>query len=63
MLTDEGERSSVWVKRLRGVLKSMNSKMKRGTGEEPVEAIGLKEVGVKKINYKQPVGHDEVRLP
>ena len=41
----------------------MNSETKRVTGKEPVEAINLKEVGVRKIDYKRLVGHDEVRLP
>ena len=51
------------MKILRRVLKTISSETKRVTGKEPVEAVGLKEVGVKKINYKRPVGHDEVRLP
>ena len=41
----------------------MNGEMKRVTGKEPLEAVGLKEVGVRKIDYKQPVEDDEVRLP
>ena len=60
---EEGARSRVWVNRLQGVLKSMNSDTKRMTEKEPVEALGMKEVGVTKIDYKRPVGHDEVRLP
>ena len=63
MLFEEGERSRVWVNRLRGVLKSMNSETKRVTGKEPVEAIDMKEVGVKKKDYKRPVGYKEMRLP
>ena len=60
---EEGERSRVWVNRLRGVLKSLNSEVKRVTGKEPVEVIAMEEVGTKKIDYKRPVGHKEMRLP
>mgnify|MGYP001800499465 FL=1 len=62
-LMDEDERSRVWVKRLRDVLKTMNSETKRVTGKEPADAIVLKEVSVRNINYKRPVGYNEVRLP
>ena len=58
----KGERSRVWLNRLRGVLKSLNSEVKRVTGKEPVEAIAMKEVVDKKIDYKRPVGHKEMRL-
>ena len=57
------DKSRVWVNRLRGVLKVLNSEVKRLTGKEPVKAIAMKEVGDKKIDYKRPVGHKEVLLP
>ena len=41
----------------------MNSETKRVTGKEPVEAIAMNEVGVRKIDFKWPVGHKEMRLP
>ena len=57
------DRSREWVKRLPQVLKAMNSEPTRLIGKEPSGAIGMKEVMVKKAEYKRPVGFDEVRLP
>jgi len=62
MLMDEG-RSREWVKRLSKVLEAMNNKPRRITGKEPDKALKLKEVDVKSVEYKRPVGLDEVRLP
>ena len=57
-------RSREWVKRLPLVLKAMNSEPTRLIGKEPSSAsIGLDKVLVKKVEYKRPVGLDEVRLP
>ena len=56
-------RSREWVKRLPSVLKAMNSEPTRLIRKEPSGAIGMKEVKVKKAEYKRPVGFDEVRLP
>ena len=57
MLMDDDKRSKVWVKRLRGVLSSMNNEKKRVTGKEPINAIVTKEVSDNKMNYKRPVGY------
>ena len=57
------ERSRVWVKRLPAVMKALNSEVIRITGKEPDKAIGLKEVDIKQVNYKRPVGLKEKRLP
>lgn len=54
---DDDKRSKVWVKRLRGVLSSMNNEKKRVTGKEPINAIVTKEVSDNKMNYKRPVGY------
>jgi len=59
----ENERSREWVKRLPEVLEAMNSKPRRISGKEPDKAVRLKEVDVKPVEYKRPVGLDEVRLP
>ena len=61
MISDE--RSRVWVKRLPAVMKALNSEVIRITGKEPDEVIGLKEVDIKQVNYKRPVGLKEKRLP
>ena len=61
MVTDG--RSREWVKRLPLVLKAMNSEPTRLIGKEPSGAIGEERVTVKKVEYKRPVGMDEVRLP
>ena len=67
MLMDNAEggqvRSREWVKRLPKVLKAMNSQPRRITGTELDNAIKLKEVDVKNVNYNRPVGLDEMRLP
>ena len=57
------ERSQVWVKRLPAVMKSLNSEVIKITGKEPDEAVGLKEVDIRQVNYKRPVGLKEKRLP
>ena len=57
------ERSRVWVKRLPAVMKALNSEVIRITGKEPDKAVGLKEVEMRKVNYKRPVGLKEKRLP
>ena len=51
------------MKRLPKVLKAINSQQRRITGTEPDNAIKLKEVDVKNVNYNRPVGLDELRLP
>jgi len=56
-------RSRVWVKRLPAVMKALNSGVIRITGKEPDKAISLKEVDIKPIDYKRPVGLKEKRLP
>ena len=61
MISDE--RSRVWVKRLPAVMKALNSVVIRITGKEPDKALGLKEVDIKQVNYKRPVGLKEKRLP
>ena len=61
MVSDD--RSKVWVKRLPDVLKSLNSQPIRITDKEPVKAIRLKEVDIKPVKYKRPVGFSEKRLP
>lgn len=61
MVSDE--RSRVWVKRLPTVIKALNSGVIRITGKEPDKAISLKEVDIKPIDYKRPVGVKEKRLP
>ena len=60
MVSDD--RSRVWVKRLPDVLKSLNSQPIRITDKEPVKAIRLKEVDIKPVTYKRPVGFNEKRL-
>ena len=59
----ENERSRAWVKRLPKVLKAMNSQPRRITGTEPDNAIRLKEVDVKNVNYNRLVGLNKMRLP
>ena len=61
-LVTEG-RSRVWVKRLPSVMKALNSEVIRITGKEPDEAISQREVDIKQVNYKRPVGLKERRLP
>lgn len=61
MVTDD--RSRVWVKRLPAVIKSLNSSVIRIMGKEPGKAIASKEVDIKPIDYKRPVGVKEKRLP
>ena len=61
-MVSEG-RSRVWVKRLPAVMKALNSQVIRITGKEPDKALGLKEVDIKQVNYKRPVGLKEKRLP
>lgn len=61
MVTDD--RSRVWVKRLPAVIKALNSSVIRIMGKEPDKAISLKEVDIKPIDYKRPVGVKEKRLP
>ena len=56
-------RSRVWVKRLPKVMKALNSEVIRITGKEPDEAISKREVEIKQVNYKRPVGVNEKRLP
>ena len=56
-------RSRVWVKRLPKVMKALNSEVIRITGKEPDKALGLKEVEMREVNYKRPVGLKEKRLP
>ena len=56
-------RSRVWVKRLPAVMKALNSEVIRITGKEPDKSVGLKEVDIKQVNYKRPVGLKEKRLP
>ena len=56
-------RSRVWVKRLPAVMKALNSQVIRITGKEPDKALGLKEVEMREVNYKRPVGLKEKRLP
>ena len=57
------ERSRVWVKRLPAVIKALNSEVIRITGKEPDKSVGLKEVEIKQVNYRRPVGLKEKRLP
>ena len=61
MVSDE--RSRVWVKRLPAVIKALNSSVIKITGKEPDKAHGLKEVNIREVNYKRPVGLKEKRLP
>ena len=61
-MVSEG-RSRVWVKRLPAVMKALNSQVIRITGKEPDKALCLKEVEIKQVNYKRPVGLKEKRLP
>ena len=62
-MTGGDGRSREWVKRLPQVLKAMNSEPTRLIGKKPSGAIQLDKVLVKKVEYKRPVGLDEVRLP
>ena len=61
-MVSEG-RSRVWVKRLPAVMKALNSQVIRITGKEPDKALGLKEVEIREVSYKRPVGLKEKRLP
>ena len=61
MVSDD--RSRVWVKRLPDILKSLNSQPIRITDKEPVKPIRLKEVDMKPVTYKRPVGFSEKTLP
>ena len=56
-------RSRVWVKRLPAIMKTLNSEPTRITGKEPDEALELKEVDAKPMEYKRAVGLNEKRLP
>ena len=55
-------RSRVWVKRLPAIIKTLNSEPTRITGKEPDEALELKEIDIKPMEYKRPVGLNEKRL-
>ena len=61
-MVSEG-RSRVWVKRLPAVMKALNSEVIKITGKEPEKALGLKEVEIREVSYKRPVGLKEKRLP
>ena len=61
-MVSEG-RSRVWVKRLPKVIQALNSEVIRITGKEPDESIHQREVDIKQVNYKRPVGVKERRLP
>ena len=61
LVTDE--RSRVWVKRLPAVMKALNSQVIRITGKEPDKVISQREVDIREVNYKRPVGLKEKRLP
>ena len=49
-------RSRVWVKRLPAIMKTLNSEPTRITGKEPDEALDLKEIDIKPIEYNRAVG-------
>ena len=61
-MVSEG-RSRVWVKRLPAVMKALNSEVVRITGKEPDKVISQRDVDIKQVNYKRPVGVKEKRLP
>ena len=61
MLSDV--RSRVWVKRLPAIMKTLNSEPTRITGKEPDEALDLKEIDIKPMEYNRAVGLNEKRLP
>ena len=61
-MVSEG-RSRVWVKRLPAVMKALNSQVIRITGKEPDKAISQREVDIREVNYRRPVGLKEKRLP
>ena len=49
-------RSRVWVKRLPAIMKTLNSEPTRITGKEPDEALELKEIDIKPMEYKESCG-------
>ena len=55
--------SHAWVKRLPAVMQALNSTHARLTGKELTEAFDLKEVNIKSVNYKRPIGSNGTRLP
>ena len=64
MLLPEGQRSTVWVKRLPDVVSALNNEVTRLTGKRP--AVAIKENGVMakpSTPYSRPVGLNEEKLP
>ena len=62
MLTDE--RSRVWERRLRRVVAAINRDPRRILANEtPVDAVEKDKGKLRDVNYKRPVGVDEIRLP
>ena len=60
MLLPEGQRSTVWVKRLPDVVKALNDEFTSLTGKKPALAIKEKAVASKpSTKYSRPVGVNE----
>jgi len=64
MRLPEGQRSTVWVKRLPEVVSALNNEETRLTGKKPLIAIKEKAVAAKpSTSYSRPVGKNEKLLP
>ena len=63
MRLPEGQRSTVWVKRLPEVVSALNNEVTSLIGKKPAEAIKEKAVYSKPSSkYTRPVGHNEKKL-
>ena len=64
MRLPEGQRSTVWVKRLPQVVAALNNEVTSLTGKKPTVAIKEKDVSAKPSTpYSRPVGQIEKKLP
>ena len=64
MLLPQGQRSTVWVKRLPDVVKVLNSEITSLIGKKPAVAIKEKAVASKpSTKYSRPVGMKEKKIP
>ena len=64
MLSNEGQRSTEWVKRLPSVVSALNNQVTRLIGMKPATAIKKKNVYAEpSTKYLRPVGLNEKKLP
>lgn len=64
MWLPEGQRSTVWVKRLVEVVSALNDEVTRLIGKRPTKAIKEETIAAKPSTpYHRPVGANEKKLP